>query len=38
MQNGDPLASSIVGVYGGGGKPDEVAFQFQQTAGGDLGI
>jgi hypothetical protein len=37
-QNGDPLASSIVGVYGGGGKPDEVAFQFQQTAGGDLGI
>ena len=31
LQNGDPLASSIVGVYSRDGKPDEVAFQFQQT-------
>jgi len=27
LQDGDPLASSIVGVYSGDGKPDEVAFQ-----------
>lgn len=31
LQDGDPLASSMVGVYSGDRKPDEVAFQFQQT-------
>ena len=30
-QDGDPLASSIVADYNGDGKPDEVAFQYQQT-------
>jgi hypothetical protein len=36
LQNGDPLASSIVGVYSNDGKLDEVAFQYQPGADGGV--
>ncbi len=35
LQNGDPLSSSIVGVYSSDGKPDEVAFQVPEGSGVD---
>ena len=35
FQNGDPMNSSLVGVYSTGGKPDEVAFQTAPGTGGD---
>ncbi len=34
QENGDPLATSLVADFNADGKPEEVAFQFQQTAQG----
>ncbi|MFP5235953.1 MAG: FG-GAP-like repeat-containing protein [Acidobacteriota bacterium] len=35
-QNGDPLATSLVGAFGGNGMPDEVAFQIPPSGLGDV--
>jgi hypothetical protein len=34
-QNGDPLGTSLVADFNGDGKPEEVAFQFQETGQGN---